>query len=127
MNVPDGLLFTKEHEWVRLAGATAVIGISDHAQQALGDITYVDLPAIGKVVTQGGGVAVVESVKAASDVYAPVSGTVRAVNTELSDRPEIINQDPYGKGWLCELEHVAPDAARGLMTAAEYRSYLEAQ
>jgi len=127
MNVPDGLLFTKEHEWVRLAGATAVIGISDHAQQALGDITYVDLPAIGKVVTQGGGVAVVESVKAASDVYAPVSGTVRAVNTELSDRPEIINQDPYGKGWLCELEHVASDAARGLMTAAEYRGYLEAQ
>jgi len=126
MNVPDGLLFTKEHEWVRLAGATAVMGISDHAQTALGDITYVDLPGVGKTVAQGGGVAVVESVKAASDVYAPVSGTVRAVNAALGDHPEIINQDPYGKGWLCELENVAPDAANGLMTAAQYRSYLEA-
>ncbi|MCX7004912.1 MAG: glycine cleavage system protein GcvH [bacterium] len=125
MNVPDGLLFTKEHEWVRLAGATAVMGISDHAQTALGDITYVDLPGVGKTVAQGGGVAVVESVKAASDVYAPVSGTVRAVNAALGDHPEIINQDPYGKGWLCELENVAPDAAGGLMTAAQYRSYLE--
>jgi glycine cleavage system H protein len=127
MNVPDGLLFTKEHEWVRLAGATAVVGISDHAQNALGDITYVALPAPGKAVAQGGGVAVVESVKAASDVYAPVGGTVRAVNSALGDHPEIINQDPYGKGWLCELEHVAADAARGLMTAAEYRAYLKAQ
>lgn len=125
MNVPDGLLFTKEHEWVRLAGATAVMGITDHAQHALGDITYVDLPVVGKAVTQGAGVAVVESVKAASDVYAPVSGTVRVANTELSEHPEIINQDPYGKGWLCELEGVAPDAAKGLMTAAAYRTYLE--
>ncbi len=127
MNVPDGLLFTKEHEWVRLAGATAVMGISDHAQTALGDITYVDLPSVGKAVAPGGGVAVVESVKAASDVYTPVSGTVRAINTELRDHPEIINQDPYGKGWLCELEQVPADAGSGLMTAAQYRSYLEAQ
>jgi glycine cleavage system H protein len=124
MNVPDGLLFTKEHEWVRLAGATAVMGISDHAQHALGDITYVDLPIVGKAVTQGAGVAVVESVKAASDVYAPVAGTVRAANAELGDHPEIINQDPYGKGWLCEFEGVAPDAGKGLMSAAEYRTYL---
>lgn len=125
MQVPDGLYYTKEHEWVRVTDTDAVMGITDHAQHELGDITYVELPAIGTVVTQGGELAVVESVKAASDIYAPIGGTVATINETLNDKPETINQDPYGDGWICKLSGVAAAETAALLSPAQYRQLLE--
>ncbi|MDQ0011528.1 glycine cleavage system H protein [Luteibacter jiangsuensis] len=103
--IPGDLKFQKSHEWVRVEqDGTVTVGISDHAQVALGDLVYVELPEVGSEVTAGAGVAVVESVKAASDIYAPVSGKVIAVNDSLSDKPETINEDAYGDGWIFKLE-----------------------
>ncbi|MCX7847305.1 MAG: glycine cleavage system protein GcvH [bacterium] len=128
MHVPEELWYTKEHEWVRFeGGGRARMGITDHAQHELGDITYVDLPGVGKQVTQGAELMVIESVKAASDVYAPVSGTVGEVNTALADAPELINKDPYGGGWLCVLSGVDEGEKARLLSAAEYRALLERQ
>ncbi len=104
MNVPDDLRYSPEHEWIRVDGARVRIGITDYAQDALGDIVYVELPKVGSEVTAGGPLGEVESTKSVSEIYAPVAGTVTAVNDALADGPERINQDPYGEGWICELE-----------------------
>lgn len=115
--------FTKDHEWLRVEGDEATVGITDHAQQALGDITFVDLPKVGKVVKARDSLLVVESVKAASDVYAPVAGTVSAVNDVLAGAPELINQSAQTDGWLCKLKPFTPDF-KDLMTAEQYEVFL---
>jgi len=116
--------YTKDHEWIRLDGDVATVGISEHAQSALGDIVYVELPEIGRQVEQGGEAAVVESVKAASDVYAPVSGQVVAVNETLDGSPATINEDAEGKGWFFRLKPSSPAQIDALMTAEQYKEYL---
>lgn len=122
--VPDGLYYSKDHEWVRVEGNIAVIGISDHAQHALGEITYVDLPRPGKKVKQSGELAAVESAKAASDVYSPLSGEVAEVNEALNDEPQKVNAEPYGAGWICKLKGIAPDELKNLLSAEAYRQML---
>ena len=117
------LRYTQEHEWIGMDGDIAVVGISDHAQNALGDITFVELPAVGKSLKAGDALGVVESVKAASDIFAPVDGTVEAVNEALEDQPELVNQSPYGEGWLCRLSGVDVSALESLMTAAQYAEF----
>ncbi len=122
-NIPTDLRYTKSHEWVRQTKAGAVeIGITDHAQEALGDLVFVETPAQGRALQAGEACAVVESVKAASDVYSPLSGTVTASNAALADKPELLNQDPYGEGWLFRLETSADTSA--LMNAAAYETFL---
>jgi len=116
--------YTKDHEWIRLDGEVATVGISEHAQSALGDIVYVELPEIGRKVEKGGEAAVVESVKAASDVYAPVSGQVIAVNEALDGSPATINEDAEGKGWFFRLRLSAPEQLEELMSAEQYKEYL---
>jgi glycine cleavage system H protein len=124
-NVPADLNYTKSHEWVRqLPDGTVEIGITDHAQHALGDLVFVEVPEIGRALAAGDACAVVESVKAASDVYAPIAGAVTAGNTQLGVAPELINTDPYGAGWLLR---VKPSAAlAGLLSASEYQAHLAA-
>jgi glycine cleavage system H protein len=116
--------FSREHEWVRLTGDKAIIGITDHAQKELGDITFVELPAAGRKVKQFESVGVIESVKAASDIFSPLSGTVSGGNKDLDRKPELINQDPYGKGWILELTGVASSDLDKLMTADQYDAYV---
>lgn len=123
--VPDDLRYTEEHEWVRLEGDRAVVGITDHAQEELTDIVYVELPAPGTEVTGGDEFAVVESVKAASEVYAPLSGEVVEVNGALEDRPELINEDPYGDGWIAVLRVADRGELDDLMDAEGYRGFIE--
>jgi glycine cleavage system H protein len=124
--IPGDLKFLKSHEWARVeADGRVTVGISDHAQGLLGDLVYVELPSVGDSVTAGNAVAVVESVKAASDVYSPVSGTVAAVNDALSDKPEIINEDAYGQGWLYVLEQVDSADLEALLDANAYAAALE--
>ncbi|MDR1076530.1 MAG: glycine cleavage system protein GcvH [Xanthomonadaceae bacterium] len=124
--IPGDLKFLKSHEWVRVEGNGRVtVGISDQAQSLLGDLVYVELPNAGDQVEAGNAVAVVESVKAASDVYAPVSGTVVEVNVALSDKPETINEDAYGEGWLMVIEVGEPDQLSGLLSPDEYAELLE--
>jgi glycine cleavage system H protein len=115
--------YTKDHEWVRVEGTVATVGISDYAQHTLGDITFVDLPKVGKAVKAGDSLCVVESVKAASDVYAPVGGTVASVNAALSGAPEMINQSAEGDGWICTLSSVSAAELAGLMTAEQYAAF----
>ena len=119
--------YTKTHEWVRIEGAVAVVGISEHAQDSLGDITFVELPANGKKITKETGCAVIESVKAASDIYAPVSGEVVEANGVLATDPQVINQDPLGKGWLFKLSGVVQADLAALMDKASYDKFLEQQ
>jgi glycine cleavage system H protein len=126
-NVPKELRYSKDHEWVRLEGDTAIVGITDHAQQALGDVTYVDLPRVGKAVKQFDELAAVESAKAASDVFSPVAGTVSEVNSELESAPEKVNADPYGEGWICKLTGVAAADLGALMDAGAYAALLESE
>ena len=116
--------YTKDHEWIRLDGDVATVGITAHAQEQLGDIVYVELPEIGRKVTKGGDAAVVESVKAASDVYAPVSGQVVAVNDALDGSPATINEDAEGRGWFFRLKPSSPAQIDALMTAEQYKEYL---
>ncbi len=116
--------YTKDHEWIRLDGDVATIGISEHAQNALGDIVFVELPEIGRKVEKGGEAAVVESVKAASDVYAPVSGEVVAINGDLDGSPATINEDAEGKGWFFRLKLADANQVNELMTAEQYKDYL---
>ena len=128
-NIPSDLRYTKSHEWVRAAHGEAPdgaveIGITDHAQSALGDLVFVEVPEAGRAVNAGEASAVVESVKAASDVYSPVSGKVIASNGALATQPELLNQDPYGSGWLFRVQTNAPIDAAALMNAAEYAKYL---
>ena len=119
-NVPSELKFLSSHEWVMVEGDEATIGISDHAQELLGDLVFVELPEVGSTVSAGDTVAVVDSVKAASDTYAPVSGEVIAVNEELEDTPERINDDPYGDGWMYRVKMDDPDEVDGLLNAGSY-------
>jgi glycine cleavage system H protein len=124
-NVPKELHYSKDHEWVRIEGDTAVVGITDHAQQALGDVTYVELPRIGKQVAQGDELAAVESAKAASDIFAPVAGSVSEVNEALGSSPEKINGDPYGEGWICKLTGISASDVDALLDAEAYSKLLE--
>ncbi|POR49672.1 glycine cleavage system H protein [Bosea sp. OK403] len=117
--------YTKDHEYIRIEGDTGTVGISDYAQAQLGDVVFVELPAIGKAVTKGGEAAVVESVKAASEVYAPVSGEVVAVNSELEASPGTVNEDPAGKGWFVKLKLSNAAELEGLMSEAEYQDYVK--
>ncbi len=124
-DIPDDLRYTKSHEWVRMLADGAVeIGISAHAQAALGDLVFVETPAMGRVLKAGEAAAVVESVKAASDVYSPLAGKVLAGNVELAGQPELVNQDPYGAGWLFRLQTSAPPEDAALMNAADYAKFL---
>ncbi len=125
MNIPNDLLYTEDHEWVAVEGDLWVVGITDFAQAALGDITYVELPDPGRELDHHEEAAVVESVKAASDVYAPVAGTVAEVNDALEAEPELVNKDPYGEGWFFKLEGVSRTQLAGLMSAEGYRKFLE--
>ncbi|MCH5276867.1 MAG: glycine cleavage system protein GcvH [Desulfovibrionaceae bacterium] len=118
MNIPATVSYTDTHEWVRLDGNDAVIGITDYAQHSLGDITYVELPAVGDTLTQGAEMGTVESVKAASDLFSPVSGTVTAINEKLADHPELVNQAPYEDGWM--LRVALSGRPSGLLDAAGY-------
>jgi glycine cleavage system H protein len=118
--IPDDLLYTAEHEWVRGTGPVRV-GVTDYAQDALGDIVFVSLPEVGASVTAGEAVGELESTKSVSDVYSPVTGTVTARNESLTDSPETVNDDPYGSGWLFEVELSAADQLDGLLSAAEYQ------
>jgi glycine cleavage system H protein len=120
-----GLRFTETHEWVKQEGETATVGISLYAQSQLGDVIYVELPAVGQRLEAGGRLGVVESVKAASDLYSPVSGEVAAVNDELKDHPEYVNQDPYGKGWLIKLQSVKESGR--LLDQQAYDALVEGQ
>jgi glycine cleavage system H protein len=117
--------YTKEHEYIRVEGDTGVVGITDYAQEQLGDVVYVELPEVGKTVTKGDEAAVVESVKAASEIYAPVSGEVVAVNNELQGAPGTINEDPSGKGWFIKLRLANPAEVEGLMTEGQYQDYVK--
>lgn len=125
MSNPQDLLYSKSHEWLRVEGAEAYIGITHFAQEALGDITYVDLPAVGDTLTAGKELGSIESVKAASELYAPVSGTVSAVNEALADAPDLVNKDPYGQAWLLRITLTSPPA--GLMDAAAYEAHCAAE
>jgi len=120
---PENLRYTKEHEWVRVEGDIGTIGITFHAQKELGDIVYVDLPKPGAVIQQGKTIGSVESVKAVSDIYTPVSGEVVEVNGLLAESPEILNKDPYGAAWLVKIKLSEPGEAGQLLTAAEYQTY----
>lgn len=117
--------YTKDHEWIRVDGDEGVIGITQYAQQELGDVVYVDAPAAGKTLAQGKPFGVVESVKSVSDLFAPVSGTVTRVNGELADAPELVNQDPYGKGWMIAVKISDPAQLDVLMDAAAYKALVE--
>jgi glycine cleavage system H protein len=122
---PTSLKYTKEHEWVKVEGNNVTIGITDHAQSALGDVVFVELPSVGDTLEAGKPMGVVESVKAVSDVYCPVSGTVTKVNEVLLDTPETLNQDAFGAGWMVELEVADLSQIDGLMDAAQYEEFLQ--
>ncbi len=123
---PDNFHYTKEHEWVRVDGNVATVGITDHAQEELGDIVYVDLPKIGTALEKGKTFGSVESVKAVSDVYSPVSGEVVEINEALSTTPEQLNADPHGEAWLVKIKLTAPDEIKQLLSAADYQTYIGA-
>jgi glycine cleavage system H protein len=123
---PENYRYTKEHEWVLVEGASGTVGITFHAQKELGDIVYVDLPQVGAKFTQGASFGSVESVKAVSDIYAPVSGEVIAVNEELSKAPEKLNEDPHGAAWLVKFKLTAPEEIEKLLTSSGYQEYLGA-
>jgi glycine cleavage system H protein len=124
-NVPDDLRYTSDHEWVRLEGGRVRIGITDYAQDALGDVVFVQLPEPGAKVESGGSFSEVESTKSVSDIYAPVAGTVVEVNAELADAPQRLNEDPYGEGWICLIEPTDPAAFESLLDAAAYQRLIE--
>ena len=123
-NVPENLRYTKDHEWARIEGKRATIGITDFAQSELTDVVYVELPKLGRAVQKGDVLGTVESVKAVSEIFAPMSGKVVDVNKALEDAPEIVNKDAYGKGWMVVLEVADPSEAKGLMDGASYRKLI---
>ena len=122
--IPSELKYAKSHEWARIEGDVATVGISDHAQQELTDVVFVELPEVGRQVKAGEACAVVESVKTASDVYAPLSGEIIEVNTALNDDPGLVNSDPYGRGWFFKLRPSQPDEAAGLLDAEQYKAQI---
>jgi len=126
MNVPEHLQYTESHEWLRLDGETATVGITDHAQAELTDIVYVELPKTGTALSAAQAAAVVESVKAASDIYAPIGGTVVEVNPTLESDPGLVNRDPYGEGWLFKLSIEAGEQIERLLEPAQYRELISA-
>jgi glycine cleavage system H protein len=121
----ENLLYSKEHEWVRREGAAVVVGVTDYAQHELGDVVYVDLPAIGKELKKGDPAANIESVKAVSDVFAPVSGTITEANAKLANSPELVNQDPFGAGWIFKLNMTQVSELGDLMDLKKYEEYLK--
>ena len=125
--IPSDLRYHKDHEWVRLSGKQATVGISHFAQEALGDIVFLDLPKVGAVVKAGQQVGEVESTKTTSTIYTPVSGTVAKINTDLKDHPEVVNSNPYGKGWIAVIDLANPGEVDQLMTAAQYEAFLGSQ
>ena len=125
MTIPEGLKYTKDHEWVKVEGTAATMGITEFAQSELGDVVFVELPSIGKTVSQKETVAVVESTKAASDIYAPIGGTVKEVNEALAASPDKINSDPYGAGWIAKFENVSTKDLDNLLTAEQYRELIK--
>jgi glycine cleavage system H protein len=125
MNLPEDLKYTAEHEWVRVSGAVARVGITDFAQDSLGDVVYVQLPDAGVDVIAGASISEIESTKSVSDVYAPLTGLVLAVNDALTEKPELVNQDPYGNGWMFEIEMNDAAEAERLMDAAAYKALIE--
>ena len=124
---PENFRYTKEHEWILVEGDTSTVGITDHAQQELGDIVYVDLPKVGAKVEQGKSLGSVESVKAVSDIYSPVSGEVVEINSSLADAPEKLNADPHGEAWLVKMRMSAPDEIKSLLSATDYQTYIGAE
>ena len=124
-DIPEELQYLESHEWARIDGNTARIGISDFAQDELGDIVFVEVPDTSESVTQNEEFGVVESIKAVSDLYAPLSGNVASVNEELFDAPELVNEDPYGDGWMLELEDIDESEAENLLTPEEYEEQIE--
>lgn len=125
MNFPDDLKYSKEHEWVRVTGKIATIGVSDYAQSQLGEIVFVELPDDGEEFGQDDAIGVVESVKSVNDVYSPVSGRIIETNDPIVDSPEIVNEDPYGEGWFVKIEISDPKELKDLMTAKEYEAYIK--
>ncbi|HEY2814829.1 MAG TPA: glycine cleavage system protein GcvH [Acidimicrobiales bacterium] len=125
MNVPDDLRYSKDHEWTRVEGGRVRIGITDYAQDALGDVVFVQLPAVGATVTLGESFSEVESTKSVSDIYAPVTGTVVEINGDLADAPQRLNEDPYGDGWLCVIEAEDVSQIDQLLDAAAYRQLID--
>jgi glycine cleavage system H protein len=125
--IPKDLRYHKEHEWVRVSGTQATVGISDFAQDALGDIVFIDMPKVGAVVKAGQQIGEVESTKTTSTIYTPVSGTISKVNADLKDHPEVVNSDPYGKGWMVVLDLSSVSEVEKLMTAEQYEAFLASQ
>ena len=125
MNVPEGLLYTKDHEWVKIEGGKATVGITDFAQGELGDIVYIEIETLDEAVAQEEVFGTVEAVKTVSDLFMPLTGTVVAFNELLEDTPEKVNEDPYGAGWMIQIDLDDPDNREGLMTAAEYIALVE--
>jgi glycine cleavage system H protein len=127
MQVPESFRYSTDHEWVAVTGSTARIGITDYAQDALGDVVFVQLPALGATVGAGDSFSEVESTKSVSDIYAPVSGTVSAINDMLGEHPEAVNDDPYGAGWICEIEMSDLDEVNSLLDPAGYQALVEGE
>jgi len=127
MQVPPHLRYTTDHEWVAVEGSTARVGITDYAQDALGDVVFVQVPSVGARVAAGDSFGEVESTKSVSDIYAPVTGTVRAVNDALADSPDAVNNDPYGEGWLCEIELADAAQLDDLLDAAAYQALVDGE
>lgn len=127
MTYPDSYKYTKEHEWIHVEGGQGTIGITDHAQHELGDIVFVDLPKVGAKIAKGETFGSVESVKAVSDIYSPVSGEISAVNELLAKSPEKLNEDPQGAAWLIKVALSSADETNGLMSAADYQEYVGAE
>lgn len=125
--IPSNLRYHQEHEWVRAEGQQATIGISHFAQDALGDIVFIDLPKVGAKVTAGQQIGEVESTKTTSTIYTPISGTIAKINADLKDHPEAVNSDPYGKGWMAVIDITVPAEVEKLMTAAQYEEFLSKQ
>ena len=122
MSTPKELRYTKEHEWLKVDGDEVIIGITDHAQNALTDIVYIELPEVGETCDDMGEFAIVESVKSASPIFAPLGGEITAVNDALDDTPELMNEDPYGEGWIVKMKLNDPAAVSGLMSPGDYKS-----
>ena len=125
MDFPDNLFYTKEHEWIKIDGNTATIGITDYAQEQLGDIVFVDLPSVGQELKREDTFGVVESVKSVSDCYAPVTGKVAEINEDLADNPQMLNEDCYGEGWLIKLQLKDAGETKKLMKATEYQAFVK--
>lgn len=126
-NFPTDRLYSQEHEWIKFTGNACIIGITEHAQHSLGDVVFVELPEVGSKIKKGDAIGVVESVKAVSDIFAPVSGTVKMINKEVIDSPELINQDPHHKGWLLLVEDVDPKESDDLLSAQNYKNIVDSE